>query len=394
VALLGVAMCVAASYAVASDAAGRTFAQISQQADRARETNDLDRAVKLYRQALVMRPRWAEGWWSLGTIYYDRNAYGDAARAFQRLVTIEPKHGTGHAMLGLCQFELGQDDNALANLEGGRRLGILKNDDLRRVVLYHQGVLYLRKSKFSSAQEALMRLARDGVREDVGALALGMSVLLVHPDKLPPDGSIGHDIVIRAGQAEMAGARNEPEEARRLYDLALQQAADFPNLHYAYGRFLLGIREPDAALTQFEQEIANNPRHVQAHLEIAAVRYRIDSADGVKHAEEAVALDSKLPFGHYLLGLLYLDTGQFPKAVSELEVALEAFPTQPEVYFALGNAYAKAGRKEDAARARAAFVRLNAKVKPHSGPTTYGAQQTLGLDQQRLDSAPETEPKD
>lgn len=356
------------------------FPRLSQQADQAREANDLNRAIQLYHQALAIRPRWAEGWWALGTIYYDRNVYAEAAHALQRLIAVDPQHGTGHAMLGLCQFELGQDSAALRNIQVARQLGLSKNDDLRNVVLYHEGLLFLRKSKFSSAQEALTTLARSGVQEDSAALALGMSVLLVKPENFPPEGSLGREIILRTGRAEMWAATKKFEEAKRMYSAVVESAANFPNLHYAYGRFLLLLHEIDEAVTQFHLEIENSPRHVQAHLEIAAVRYRIDSAAGVKYAEEAVRLDPRLPFGHYLLGLLYLDSGQVSKAVPELQTAAGMVPKEAQFQFALGNAYAKAGRKEDATRARANFFRLSREHPSSAEPSAYGEQQPLQLD--------------
>jgi len=65
----------------------------------------------------------------------------------------------------------------------------------------------------------------------------------------------------------------------------------------------------------------------------------------------------QLPFAHYLLGILYLDSGNAAGAVPELEIARRAFSKEPKVYFALGNAYARTGCKEEAARARAEFDR-------------------------------------
>ena len=64
-----------------------------------------------------------------------------------------------------------------------------------------------------------------------------------------------------------------------------------------------------------------------------------------------------------LLGLLYFDTG---------ETAARMAPQEPQFYFALRNAYAKPGRKQEAARARASFMRLQHGQGPESGPTAYG----------------------
>jgi tetratricopeptide (TPR) repeat protein len=98
----------------------------------------------------------------------------------------------------------------------------------------------------------------------------------------------------------------------------------------------------------------------------------VDSRAGIPFAEEAVKLQPKYPFGHYLLELLYFDTGETVRAIPELETALRLAPQEPQFYFELGNAYAKAGRKQEAARARSSFIRLQHREGSESGPTAYG----------------------
>src|SRR5262245_24624278 len=53
----------------------QNFKQLSEQAAQASEENRLDDAAVLYRKALALQPRWAEGWWALGTLQYDKNQY-------------------------------------------------------------------------------------------------------------------------------------------------------------------------------------------------------------------------------------------------------------------------------------------------------------------------------
>lgn len=98
----------------------------------------------------------------------------------------------------------------------------------------------------------------------------------------------------------------------------------------------------------------------------------MDSADGVKYAAHAVQLDSSLPFGHYMLGLLYADTHEYAKAIPELELASKKMSQRADIYYALGNAYARVGREEDAANAREKFRRLNAESGGGSEPNVYG----------------------
>ena len=334
------------------------FAQLSARANAARDANRLDEAVALYKKALALRPKWAEGWWSLGTIQYDRNSYLESARAFATLIALKPDDGTAHVMLGLSQFELGKDTLALKHIEKGKQLGISNDPQLRKVVLYHEAVLLQRAGMFEGAQQTLEQMCLEGVRSDDIHRTLGM-VLLRMPNRNPPAAGLPEaEVVQRVGQAEcLAGAKNY-EQARKDFTALLELYPDFPNLHYAFGLFLLEARDTPAAIREFQQEIARTPSHVFARLQIAAANYKVDSAAGLPYAEQAVKLNPRLPFGHYLLGLLRLDTDDYRGAISELELAKKYFPRESKLYFALGSAYARAGREQDARRARETFARL------------------------------------
>jgi predicted Zn-dependent protease len=101
---------------------------------------------------------------------------------------------------------------------------------------------------------------------------------------------------------------------------------------------------------------------------MAATKLRLkDAAGGLPYAEEAVKLDPKVPLGHLLLGLLLIDVGQTLRAIDELETARRALPNEPQIYFALGRAYSRAGRKADAEKARATFTRLKNQTNSDGG---------------------------
>jgi predicted Zn-dependent protease len=368
-----------------------SFETLSANAAEARDADHLEEAITLYRRALALRPRWAEGWWSLGTLQYDQNRYALAARDFEKVIALDASNGTAHAMLGLCQFELGQDAPALKNLLAGRQLGLLKNPQLNDVVLYHLALLELRGRKFHNARDTLAQLVKDGVRTDEVINALGMTALMVSPGEAPTEGTPGAAVMKQVGEAELLVETKDFEASKHAYAELVIQYPEYPNLHLAYGRCLLELHETDNAVAQFQQEIQNSPGHVEARLEIAAVRYRLDSADGITYAEQAVKLDPKRPFGHYLLGLLYLDTQNFSGAISELEVASRSYANVPEIYFALGNAYARAGRKAEAVRARATFTRLNAQNKNQPADTING-EQPPAMTEEKLDAQPDSKP--
>ena len=358
------------------------FKSLSEQAAKASNENRLDEAAALYRKALALRPKWVDGWWSLATIEYDRDHYAKAAHDFEKVIALDAKNGTAHAMLGLCQFELHQDDAALKNLLAAENIGVIKDQRLRIVALYHMGVLELRAGKYGAARETFGQLARDHIRSKELTTGMGLAALLMKPQQTPGDGTPGAGVVERVGEAEVLLTANDFDQAKQKYTQLTAEFPDYPNLHFAFGRLLLETHETDEAVREFELELQRDPKHVNSMLEIALARELVDPQGGLKYAEEAAKLAPALPFAHYLLGMLRLDTGDAAAAISELEIAQKAFPTEAGVYFSLGKAYARVGRKEDAAKARAEFARLNAQAaKKPAGPTIYG-QQVKSLDKE------------
>lgn len=360
-----------------------SFATLSKRAAEARDADRLEEAAALYTKALALQPRWIEGWWSLGTLEYDQDQYGKAERDFGRLIALDPANGTAHAMQGLCQFELGKDSLALKNLLEAERLGVVKDERLRKVALYHLGLLQLRAGKYGGAKETLGQLARDRVRTKELTIGLGLAALLMKPQESPAEGTPGAGVVERAGEAEVLLTGNEFERAKQKYAQLTSEFPEYPNLHFAYGRLLLEAHENDEAVREFQQELKRDPKNVNSMLEIAAARQLVDSQGGLEYAEEAVKLAPGLPFAHYIVGVLRLNTGNAAGAIPELEIAQKTFPHEAGVYFSLGNAYARVGRKVEAAKARAEFARLNAEAAKQPGPKIYG-EQVRTLDKEKL----------
>lgn len=343
----------------ASNSAARsTFAELSAKANAARDANRLDDALPLYRKALAMRPGWAEGWWSLGTIFYDKNSYADAARAFQKVTQLAPGNGTAFVMLGLSEFELGHDELALKHIDKGAALGLNKDPELQHVALYHQGILLQRQGKFQAAQETLEQLCLQGVRSDEVMTGLGMILLRNRGKTAPSAGTTDAVVVAHVGRAACLAGQKMFDDARKELGTVATQYPTYPGIHYAFGLLLVEASDLLAAIAEFKREIENNPADIVSRLQIAAATYKTDSAAGLPYAEQAVKLAPHEPFAHYLLGVLLLDTDDYQRAIPELETSQKAFPRETRIYLALATAYSRAGRKQDAAHARATFQRL------------------------------------
>jgi cytochrome c-type biogenesis protein CcmH/NrfG len=94
----------------------RSFEETAARAEQARAANRVEEAAGLYREALALRPDWAEGWFYLGTLLYEREDFAGAARAFGQTTALRPEVGTAWVMLGLCEFRLNRHSAALAHI--------------------------------------------------------------------------------------------------------------------------------------------------------------------------------------------------------------------------------------------------------------------------------------
>jgi tetratricopeptide (TPR) repeat protein len=334
------------------------FEQILKQAAQAREQNKPEDAVRLYREALKLKPSWLEGWWDLGAILYDFDRYDEARDAFRRLANLKPEGGPGWAMLGLCEFELRDYEQALQHLLRAQTAGVGNNSELNSVAQYHLAVLYTRFEQYEASTKTLFTLARTGNESSSLMEALGLSVLRMSflPSELPPD---KREMVLMAGRAAYDMRTHQAAAGKKEFEELIARYPEAPNVHYAYGTFLLNT-DADAALSEFNREIQISPNHVPARLQIAFEDLkRSDFVAGLPFAQGAVELAPQLFAAHDALGRILLGVGDTAGAIRELETAVKLAPDSPEVCFALYTAYARAGKKEDAERTRAEFIRLD-----------------------------------
>jgi tetratricopeptide (TPR) repeat protein len=339
-------------------ASAASFAQLIQRAAEARQAENLNEAIRLYQQAVRQRPNWLEGWWSLGTIYYQLDRYAEGRNAFRRLVALEPKGGVGWAFLGLCEYQLKDYDQSLAHLLRGRELGLGKDSEISSVAFYHTGILLNRTGQFELAFAVLgqaAKLQRDNrtIFEAFGLTLLRQAYL---PEEMPP---ARREMVMKAGRAGFYMAVDQRPQAAQEFSELLTVFPNEPDVNYAHGLFLMRDA-PDEALQAFRKELQISPQHLYARLQMAfEFLKRNEPASGLVYAEEAVKMAPELFAAHNALGRILLETGETGRAIKELEIGARQAPDSPEMHFALARAYLKAGRKAEADRARTEFMRLD-----------------------------------
>jgi tetratricopeptide (TPR) repeat protein len=337
---------------------------MSGNAEAARAAGNPDEALRLYQEGLRLKPTWAEGWWFAGSLYYEADQYVQGRDAFRHLLSNEPKMAAGWAMLGLCEFQTKQYEEALVHLQHADSLGLAGHEEIRDVVNYHRALLLTREGEFDQAMGVValsIVQGRDNPRlvEAMGIAALRKPVL---PSELPPT---ERELVMDVGRALCDGSARRAADAISEFGPILKKYPDTPQLHYLFGLVLLG-GDPDRALEQFKAELEISPRHNEALFSIAReYDSRNDYEAALPFARRAVDVNPDFAPAHALLGKALVDSGKdVPGGIAEIQTAIRMNPANPQNHFLLAKAYIKAGRAADAAKERAEFIKLRKDAAP------------------------------
>lgn len=341
-------------------------------AEEARLASRLDEAIKLYSEAVRLRPTWPDGWWYLGALYYEKDLYPQARDAFVNLVELDPKRGPVWGMLGLCEYQAGNYERAATALQRGRALGFDGNRELESVVRYHTAILYLKFERFEIAYEILREFLRVGYNSPKVTEAFGLTILRMSllPKDVPAE---RREIVSLAGEAGLNMAARRQDEARKAFDVLLERYPNEPNVHYSYGVFQLG-QDADLAIKELKRALELEPLHQPAMVQLAFEYLKRDQlSDALPLAEQAVKLKPQMYPARNVLGRVLLQLGEVDRAIKELEEGVRLAPSSPEMHFALARAYTRAGRKQDADREREIFKQLQEKFSQETDAAKSGS---------------------
>ncbi len=344
------------------------FAALSRRADQARTEDRLPEAIRLYKEALQSRPRWIEGWWWLGSIYYEQNRFPEARDAFARFVTLAPNPVPAYAFLGLCEYETRDYDKAAQHLGMWVGKGSPGNDQLIDVASYRWALLLTRNGRFFEALYLLAKkVEKHGPDPD---LAEAMGLAWMRMKNVPEDyPQAKREMVWLAGMAAAYLTAQKLDRVHEFQDRLLAHYGDSPNVHFFRGYIFEFEKRYDEAADEYRKELKVWPENVGAMAQLCLIdaqNAQIDEA--LPLGLRAISLDPKNSLAHYALGRVYLADEKWADGARELETARQLAPTSARVRFHLAKAYRKLGRAADAAREDVAFETLKNKEEVFATP--------------------------
>ncbi len=346
-----------------------SFDQLLQAAEKARDGNRDDEAVRLYRRAVAEQPESEQGLWYLGTLLYENGQYAEARDVLRQFMTLRPDAGPGWAFLGLSEFQLRAYPRASDHLQRAMAQGMGDRKELAQSVNYHVVILLTRFERYDDSMDLLQKMLASGppdtaLVEPAGLAGLRLPLL---PAEIPPD---RRELVDMAGRAVDALQAQHFEEAESAFHRLVTAYPNEPGVHFLYGAYLLQLH-PNEAMPEFERELEISPSHVLARVRLAELLIsKRDFDRALTLVQQAIHLDPKRASAHMLAGEALLAKGKAGDGIKELETARAIDSTVIRTHWDLLRAYAAAGQKEDAEKEKQAIEKLsdrNSQTHPEDG---------------------------
>ncbi len=265
-----------------------------------REQGDVDQAIEHYREAVALRPDYAEAHYNLGRLLVEKGQLDDAIVHYERAASINPADAAAQNNLGVTLFGIGRADDAIA---------------------HYQKALEIRPDYAEASCNLANVLIAKGDFD--GAIARYRTCLAVIPDQEEAQYNLA-SALLRTGHTE---------EAIVEYQKVLQMHPESADTHANLGiAFLTNGRVRDA-MAEYNKALQISPENLAALSNLAwllatspdpTLRNGSEAVRLAERADSASSRSDKHPAVLRILAAAYAEAGQFTEAKETAQHALEA----------------------------------------------------------------------
>jgi tetratricopeptide (TPR) repeat protein len=327
------------------------------------KANQPAKAIPEFAALVAAQPDNLDAQANLGVLLYFQARYSDALEHLRKAIQLNPNLPRIQALLGLCEYQLGQLDAARTDLSAS--VENLPDPKFRKQVGLTLVEVETAKQDLPAAAVTIAKL-RDEAPTDPEILYASYRI---HTD-LAGEALLSLSLAApQSGQMQQAIAH----ELERIRDLpgavaALRKAIavdpNLPGIHFELAEALHGSDgQADRAQAEHEYVIAleKNPREVLAAVRLGDLRVDRGDLDGAVSLYQRV-LSQQPNNAEAALGLarVYSERNENEKALPLLQQVLTEDPTNMLAHFRLSALYRKMHRPDDAKHELAEYQKYKA----------------------------------
>ncbi len=320
--------------------------KLYEDAKTAQATGDSVGAIAKYQAILRIAPRLGSAYNNLGLLYFKLRDYENAVGILEQGLKVNPAMPTASALLGISLSELGRYAEARPRLEEALRRNPRDNDaekflanDLIKLGDLEGAAAHLRQIARRQPQDQEVWYLLGEVYMQLSQQALSKM------NAINPDSELVHEM-----SGEIMESMKNYDGALFEYKKAADMAPEKPGIHYKLGNVYWTIAQWDAAMHEFQAELANDPRNCKAQALIADILMdqRMSFEQGLAEVDKALAICPDLIQARVDRGRALLKLNRNEEAVKDLQAAAQASPDDPGAHFFLAQAYRGLGRTGEA----------------------------------------------
>lgn len=322
--------------------------------------SSLSKQISVAEAAVAQRPQDPQVLMRLVKLYQLEGEFAKSLPLLERLVVRAPGDLEAQRLLGINRFHAGQPREALDPL----RLAAQGNptDD---EASFYLGLCYLALDRDDEANKAFDRLAA-GVPENtdelywlVKAYSRVSSAMLSRLAAFGPESYRMHQI-----RGEYFDLKNDPDQAIKEYEKAVQLRPDLSSLHYVLGSAYWKRSHLDEAAAEFRRAIGLDSQHFMAHYKLGMVLLEQNKpADALKEFRAALNGQPGLVNGYLGLGKSLYQQGEYEAAVPILQRYAGLAPEDPTPHYLLQQIFRRLNNPAAAEEQLALFKRKEAETK-------------------------------
>jgi tetratricopeptide (TPR) repeat protein len=316
------------------------------------DKHDYDGAVAAFRAALRLRPNDAIFQYNLGHPLLEKGELDEAIACYRKAIELDPNYAHAHYNLGNALKAKGKVDDAIACY---RKTLALDPKDARAP--YNLGLVLQAKGKVDEAiacyQKAIALDPKDAMahmglgvilcdvkRNYDGASACFRKAIALDPKEAKAHTNLG---VALAGKGQL-------EEAIACFRKAIALDPKFALAHTHLGLALKDQGKVEEAIACYQKAIALDPKNAEAHRGLGGILCdgKRDYDGAIACFRQAIALDPKNAKAHYDLGIALWARGKVDEAIVSFRKAIDIDPRPAKAHLNLGIALKTTGKVDEA----------------------------------------------
>jgi tetratricopeptide (TPR) repeat protein len=309
---------------------------------------------------LRARPTDVEVLLRLGKLYHQQGTFQKSTPLFERIIVLRPRHLDANILLGVDRFHAGQAREAIEPLKRAVELD-LQNTEAN----FYLGLCFLSLDREDEATKAFDRLASQAPATVDELYLLTRAYSRLSSAMLSRLASLGENSYrMHQVRGEYFDLQNNPDQAIKEYEMAVQLRPDLPSLHYVLGSAYWKHSELDKAAAELRRAIELDPKHFTAHYKLGMVLLeQNDPRQAVAEFRIALAEQPGLNDGYMGLGKALFKLGENEAAAPQLLRYVQLSPLDPTPHYLLYQIFRRLNRSEEAQHELATFEEKEKQAK-------------------------------